>query len=121
MNSEDKFEEDGYDVAREIAARHWGGKVPPRLRRKGTWTERDVASALGLSPAEFNDLWATGSIFRCAPQDGPRWTRRDDIYDLLGIRWSLPGDTVAGYEARCQRAGVASDRNVSAELIGSNP
>ena len=121
MNSAEQFEEDGYGVAREIAARHWSGNVPTRLRRKGAWTEGDVQTALGLSPEEFEGLWATKCLFRYEPEGGPRETRRDDIFDLLGIRWSLPGDTAADYKARCKRAGVAPDRSVKAGLLGGNP
>jgi hypothetical protein len=101
-------EVDPYEVAEKIVVRHGLRRIPGKLLAKYVWTAADITKATGLDAAEVEELQKTGCI-RAVVSGGV--TIRDDILDLLGVRWALQGDTKASYVERCDFVGVRPDVN----------
>jgi hypothetical protein len=107
-------EADPYEVAEKIVVRHGLRRIPGKLLAKYVWTAADITKATGLNAAEIEELRQTG----CIRQLGGGITLRDDILDLLGVRWALAGDTKASYLDRCQSLGVSPDSYSLSNLPG---
>ena len=107
-----------YAQARSIVARHGLKRISADLLEKYVWTAHDIQLATGLTSDEIGELVQTECV-----RSGGIWqqrggvTIRDDILDLLGVRWTLPDDTLETYVERCMVVGVAPDKFQFANLL----
>jgi hypothetical protein len=108
VSANESPEVDAYEVAEKIVVRHGLRRIPGKLLAKYVWTAADITKATGLNAAEVEELQKTGCIRAVV---GGGVTIRDDILDLLGVRWALQGDTKASYVERCDFVGVRPDVN----------
>lgn len=106
VSSNESPEVDPYEVAEKIVLRHGLRRIPGKLLAKYVWTAADITKATGLNAAEIEELRQTGCFRQVV---GRGVTIRDDILDLLGVRWALEGDTKASYTERCNFVGVQPD------------
>ena len=102
-----------YAEGNRLARRNGVRPIPQAIRRKAVWSLDELSQATGLSNQEAAELAAHPTCRKL--EGGVVWA--EDILDLLGVRWALPGDAAATYVTRCRRAGVGPDPFVALALV----